>query len=189
MAASACSTIGVSRCYSGPVASSSSRSHFLGQTLRVSQLVGKRSVPSLSFSVPRAALDTAKVESLGNELKALTLEDARGLVDWLQKELGVSAAAFAPAVVAAPGGAAAPAADAAPAVEEKTEFDVIIEEVPTAQRIAVIKAIRSLTTLGLKEAKDLIEGLPKPLKEAVSKEDAEEAKKQLEAAGAKCSVK
>lgn len=127
------------------------------------------------------------MEDLGTQLKSLTLEEARNLVEWLQAELGVTAAAFAPAV-GAPSGAAAPA-DAPPAVEEKTEFDVVIEEVPTAQRIAVIKAIRSLTTLGLKEAKDLIEGLPKTLKDAVSKEDAEEAKKQLEAAGAKCSVK
>ncbi|KAI5080312.1 hypothetical protein GOP47_0005791 [Adiantum capillus-veneris] len=187
MAASACSTVSVTQCYTGPAASSLSRTHFLGQTLRLSPPFSRRSSLSLSICNPRAAVDTAKVEDLGNKLKNLTLEEARGLVDWLQSELGVSAAAFAPA--AAPAVGVTAAADAAPAVEEKTEFDVIIEEVPTAQRIAVIKAIRSLTTLGLKEAKDLIEGLPKPLKEAVSKEDAEEAKKQLEAAGAKCSVK
>lgn len=189
MAASACSSFCVAQSCTGPVASasasSSTRTQFLGQTLRVQPFVGRRSF-SLSICTPRAAVDTAKVETLGNELKKLTLEEARNLVDWLQAELGVSAAAFAPAA-AAPGGAAP--AEAAPVVEEKTEFDVVIEEVPTAQRIAVIKAIRSLTTLGLKEAKDLIEGLPKNLKEAVSKEDAEEAKKQLEAAGAKCSIK
>lgn len=187
MAASACSSFSVTQSCTGPVASgsSSTRTQFLGQTLRVQPFVGRRSF-SLSICTPRAAVDTAKVETLGNELKKLTLEEARNLVDWLQTELGVTAAAFAPAA-AAPG-AAAPA-EAAPVVEEKTEFDVVIDEVPTAQRIAVIKAIRSLTTLGLKEAKDLIEGLPKTLKEAISKEDADEAKKQLEAAGAKCSIK
>ncbi|XP_043706733.1 50S ribosomal protein L12, chloroplastic-like [Telopea speciosissima] len=127
-----------------------------------------------------------KVEKLGNELKNLTLEEARGLVDWLQEELGVSAAAFAPAAVAVAPGAAA---DAAPAVvEEKTEFDVVIEEVPSNARIAAIKAVRALTNLALKEAKELIEGLPKKFKEAVGKEEAEEAKKQLEAAGAKVSI-
>lgn len=81
------------------------------------------------------------------------------------------------------------AADAgAAAVEEKTEFDVVIDEVPSNVRIAVIKAVRALTSLALKEAKELIEGLPKKFKEGVSKEEAEEAKKQLEEAGAKCSV-
>ncbi|KAJ7561868.1 hypothetical protein O6H91_03G044700 [Diphasiastrum complanatum] len=85
-------------------------------------------------------------------------------------------------------GAAAPA-EAAPVVEEKTEFDVLLDEVPSSARISVIKAIRGLTSLGLKEAKDLIEALPKKVKEAVSKDDAEEAKKQLEAAGGKVSIK
>jgi len=136
----------------------------------------------------RAAATAAnpKVEKLGSELKQLTLEEARSLVDWLQEELGVSAAAFAPAAVgAAP---AAAAAESAPVVEEKTEFDVIIEEVPSNVRIAVIKVIRALTSLALKEAKDLIEGLPKKFKEAAGKEEAEEAKKRLEEVGAKVSI-
>ncbi|XP_065879901.1 large ribosomal subunit protein bL12cz [Euphorbia lathyris] len=126
-----------------------------------------------------------KIEKLGSEISSLTLEEARTLVDYLQDKLGVSAAAFAPAaaVVAAPG-----AADAAPVVEEKTEFDVVIEEVPSNARISVIKAVRALTSLALKEAKDLIEGLPKKFKEGISKEEAEEAKKQLEEAGAKISI-
>nr|prf protein,chloroplast ribosomal [Spinacia oleracea] len=120
-----------------------------------------------------------KIEQLGTQLSGLTLEEARVLVDWLQDKLGVSAASFAPAAaVAAPG---APA----DAVEEKTEFDVSIDEVPSNARISVIKAVRALTSLGLKEAKELIEGLPKKLKEGVSKDDAEDAKKQLEDAGAK----
>lgn len=168
-----------------PPSSFPSRSPFLGLSLRLPSPL-KRSSPPLPLSPPRAAVDTAKVQDLGSQLKSLTLEEARNLVDWLQAELGVSAAAFAPAAAGPAAGAAA--VEAAPVVEEKTEFDVMIEEVPTSQRIAVIKAIRALTTLGLKEAKDMIEGLPKKLKDAVSKDDAEEAKKQLEAAGAKCSV-
>ncbi|XP_042481948.1 50S ribosomal protein L12, chloroplastic-like, partial [Macadamia integrifolia] len=109
-----------------------------------------------------------KVEKIGNELKNLTLEEARSLVDWLQEELGVSAAAFAPAAVAVAPGAVA---DAGPAVvEEQTEFDVLIEEVPSNARIATIKVMRALTNLALKEAKELIEGLPKKFKEGTSEE-------------------
>ncbi|XVF14088.1 hypothetical protein REPUB_Repub09cG0027100 [Reevesia pubescens] len=126
-----------------------------------------------------------KIEKLGSEISSLTLEEARTLVDYLQEKLGVSAAAFAPAAFAV----AAPAADAGAAVvEEKTEFDVVIEEVPSNARIAVIKAVRVLTSLALKEAKELIEGLPKKFKEGISKEEADDAKKQLEAAGAKVSI-
>ena len=168
-----------------------SRSSLFGPALRMKKktpYLVRPSTASASSLAVRAAVDTAKLEKLGSEIKSLTLEEARNLVDWLQTELGVTAAAFAPAAAAGPG-AAASVAEAAPAVEEQTEFDVIIDEVPTAQRIAVIKAIRSLTSLGLKEAKDLIEGLPKPLKQGATKEEADEAKKQLEAAGAKCSVK
>jgi len=127
-----------------------------------------------------------KITKLGDEIAGLTLEEAKNLVDFLQDKLGVSAAAFAPvAAVAAPGGAAA---DAAPVVEEKTEFDVVIEEVPSNARIAVIKSVRALTNLALKEAKELIEGLPKKFKEGISKEEAEDAKKQLEEAGAKIAI-
>ncbi|XP_026387201.1 50S ribosomal protein L12, chloroplastic-like [Papaver somniferum] len=138
-----------------------------------------------TFLPPINAVASEKIEKIGTELKNLTLEEARGLVDWLQEELGVSAAAFAPAAVAvAPGaGAEAPAV-----VEEKTEFDVVIDEVPSSARISTIKAVRALTSLALKEAKELIEGLPKKFKEAVSKEEADDAKKQLEEAGAKVSI-
>ncbi|KAJ8428881.1 hypothetical protein Cgig2_021048 [Carnegiea gigantea] len=144
--------------------------------------------PSLSSRAahvhPIAAVEAPeKIQQLGKQIATLTLEEARILSDWLQDTLGVSAASFAPAaVVAAPG---AGVAEAAPVVEEKTEFDVSIEEVPSNARIAVIKTVRALTNLGLKEAKSLIEDLPKKLKEGVSKEEAEEAKKQLEEAGAK----
>ncbi|TKY67758.1 50S ribosomal protein L12-1 [Spatholobus suberectus] len=127
-----------------------------------------------------------KITKLGDEIAGLTLEEAKSLVDFLQDKLGVSAAAFAPvAAVAAPGAAAA---DAPAVVEEKTEFDVVIEDVPSNVRIAVIKTVRALTSLALKEAKELIEGLPKKFKEGVSKEEAEDAKKQLEEAGAKIAI-
>ncbi|KAG8366875.1 hypothetical protein BUALT_Bualt16G0013400 [Buddleja alternifolia] len=134
---------------------------------------------------PLAAVDAPeKVVTLGDEISNLTLADAQKLVEYLQDKLGVSAASFAPVAVAA----AAPAAEAPAAVEEKTEFDVVIEDVPSSSRIATIKVVRALTSLALKEAKELIEGLPKKFKEAVTKEEAEEAKKQLEEAGAKVAI-
>jgi large subunit ribosomal protein L7/L12 len=125
-----------------------------------------------------------KVLELGDAISGLTLEEARLLVDHLQERLGVSAASFAPAAAVA----AAPAAAEAEAPVEKTEFDVVIDEVPSSARIATIKVVRALTSLALKEAKDLIEGLPKKLKEAVTKDEAEDAKKQLEAVGAKVTI-
>ncbi|XP_010251235.1 PREDICTED: 50S ribosomal protein L12, chloroplastic-like [Nelumbo nucifera] len=140
-----------------------------------------------SFLPPISAVAVSeKIEKLGLDIANLTLEEARNLVDYLQDKLGVSAAAFAPAAVTVAPGAAAEAGPAV--VEEKTEFDVVIEDVPSNARIATIKAVRALTNLALKEAKELIEGLPKKFKEAVSKEEAEEAKKLLEEAGAKISI-
>ncbi|KAG2261349.1 hypothetical protein Bca52824_068428 [Brassica carinata] len=127
-----------------------------------------------------------KIEKIGSEISSLTLEEARVLVDYLQDKFGVSPLSLAPAAaaVAAPGDGGG----AATAVEEQTEFDVVINEVPSNARIAVIKAVRALTSLALKEAKELIEGLPKKFKEGVTKDEAEEAKKQLEEAGAKVSI-
>ncbi|CAA2994591.1 50S ribosomal protein L12, chloroplastic-like [Olea europaea var. sylvestris] len=141
-----------------------------------------------TFLRPLAAVEAPeKVVDLGDQISNLTLADAQKLVEYLQDKLGVSAASFAPvAAVAAPAGAGV--ADAPAAVEEKTEFDVMIEEVPSNARIATIKAVRALTNLALKEAKELIEGLPKKFKEGASKDEAEEAKKQLEEAGAKVSI-
>ncbi|KAI7741367.1 hypothetical protein M8C21_000827, partial [Ambrosia artemisiifolia] len=105
----------------------------------------------------------ATIKALGDEISNLTLAQAQSLVEYLQDKLGVTAASFAPAaVVAAPGGGGAEAAEA---VEEKTEFDVVIDDVPSNARIATIKAVRGLTSLALKEAKELIEGLPKKFKE------------------------
>ncbi|CAN6540648.1 unnamed protein product [Malus baccata var. baccata] len=132
---------------------------------------------------PLAAVEAPKkIEKLGTDISILTLEEARILVDYLQDKLGVSAAALAPAaaVAVAPGAGEGPAV-----VEEKTEFDVVIEEVPSNARIA---AVRALTSLALKEAKELIEALPKKFREGISKDEAEEAKKQLEAAGAKINI-
>ena len=103
------------------------------------------------------------------------------LIKMMEDKFGVSAAAAAVAV-------AGPAAAAAPAAEEKTEFDVVLAEIG-ANKIAVIKAVREITGLGLKEAKDLVEGAPKAVKEGVAKADAEELKKKLEAAGAKVELK
>jgi len=114
-------------------------------------------------------------------LSAQTVLEIAALVKDLETKWGVSAAA--PVAVAAAG----PAAAAAP-VEEKTEFDVILVEAG-ANKIAVIKEVRAITGLGLKEAKDLVEGAPKPVKEAVNKADSEAIKKQLEGAGAKVSIK
>ncbi|KVH92878.1 50S ribosomal protein L12, chloroplastic-like [Cynara cardunculus var. scolymus] len=140
-----------------------------------------------TFLHPVSAVSTEeKVVQLGDEISNLTLSDAQKLVEYLQEKLGVTAASFAPAAVAvAPGGAGA---DVAEVVVEKTEFDVVIDDVPSNARIATIKAVRALTSLALKEAKELIEGLPKKFKEGVSKEEAEDAKKQLEEAGAKVSI-
>ena len=114
-------------------------------------------------------------------IKGLTVLEVSDLVKTLEDELGVSAAA--PVAVAA-----GPATAAAPAEEEKTEFDVVLTDAG-AKKIDVIKAVRAITSLGLKEAKDLVEGAPKPVKTGVSKDEAEAIKKQLEEAGAKVEVK
>ena len=126
----------------------------------------------------------ADLQQLEESIVGLSLLEAAELVKKLESRLGVSAAAAAPVMVAG-GGAAAGAA--APA-EEKTEFTVVLKEVG-ANKINVIKAVREVTSLGLKEAKDLVEGAPKPVKENVSKEESEKFKKQLEDGGAKVEVK
>jgi large subunit ribosomal protein L7/L12 len=127
---------------------------------------------------------SSKVDTLLEQLKGLTLLEASELVKKMEEAFGVSAAAAAPAVVA--GGA--PGAGAAPAAEEKTEFAVVLTEVG-ANKINVIKAVREVTSLGLKEAKDLVDGAPKTVKEGVSKDEAATIKKKFEEAGAKVEVK
>ena len=124
----------------------------------------------------------ADLEKIVEELSSLTVMEAAELSKMLEEKWGVSAAA--PVAVAAAGGAAA----AAEAVEEKTEFDVILADAG-ANKINVIKEVRAITGLGLKEAKDLVESAPKAVKEAVSKGEAEDLKKKLEDAGAKVEVK
>jgi len=124
-----------------------------------------------------------RVEKIVEEVKGLTLLEAAELVKRLEEVLGVSAAAAAPVVVAGAGAVAA----AAPA-EEQTEFAVVLTAIG-ANKINVIKAVREVTSLGLKEAKDLVDGAPKPIKEGVSKEEAETIKKKFTEAGATVEVK
>ena len=126
----------------------------------------------------------ADINTIADQIQGLTLLEASQLVKLLEEKLGVSAAAAAP-VMAAGGGAAAAAA---PVVEEKTEFSVVLT-VGGANKINVIKAVREVTSLGLKEAKDLVDGAPKPIKEGVSKDEAETIKKKFTDAGATVEVK
>lgn len=120
-----------------------------------------------------------KITAIVEEIKGLTILELNDLVKAVEEEFGVSAAA--------PVGVVA-AAGAAPAAEEKTEFDVVLAGFGS-NKLGVIKAVREITGLGLKEAKDLVEGAPKTLKEGVSKADAEALKKQLEEAGASVEIK
>ena len=127
-----------------------------------------------------------KVNDIIEQLKSLTLLEAAELVKEIEDTFNVSASA-----PVGGGMMMAAAAGGAPAqeIEEKTEFDLILEEVPADKKIAILKVVRSLTGLGLKEAKDLVESTPKPVKEGASKDDVATAKKQLEEAGAKVTVK
>ena len=127
---------------------------------------------------------SGKIAQVLDMVAGMTLLEASQLVKAFEQKFGVSAAA----VAAVPAGAAVAAESKAPAAEEKSAFDVILKE-GGANKIQVIKAVRAETNLGLKEAKDLVEGAPKTVKEGVSKEDAEKIKKALEAAGAKVEIK
>src|SRR5258708_31190880 len=129
-------------------------------------------------------MSTDKIQSIVDQVQDLTLLEASQLVKAMEETFGVSAAAAA--VAAAP--AAAGAGEAAAAVEEKTEFDVILQGIG-ANKINVIKVVREVTALGLKEAKDLVEAAPKAVKEGVSKEEAETIKQKLSDAGATVEVK
>ncbi|NEQ52344.1 MAG: 50S ribosomal protein L7/L12 [Leptolyngbya sp. SIO3F4] len=129
---------------------------------------------------------SAATDEILEKLKSLTLLEASELVKQIEETFDVSAAAPAGGMVMMAGGAGG--GDGGDAAEEKTEFDVVLEGFGD-KKIAVLKAVRAITGLGLKEAKALVEGAPKAIKEGVSKDDAEAAKKQLEEAGAKVSVK
>jgi large subunit ribosomal protein L7/L12 len=126
----------------------------------------------------------ADINTIADQIQGLTLLEAAQLVKLLEERLGVSAAAAAPVAVAA-GGGGAPAAEAA---EEKTEFTVVLTGAG-ASKINVIKAVREVTSLGLKEAKDLVDNAPKPIKENVSKQEAEDLKKKFTEAGATVEIK
>jgi large subunit ribosomal protein L7/L12 len=125
-----------------------------------------------------------KIDQIVEELKTLTLLEASELVSKIEETFGVDASA-------AVGGGVVMAAAAGPVeeVEEKTEFDLMLDEVPADKKIAVLKVVRSLTGLGLKEAKELVESAPKAISEGMAKDAAEDAKKQIEAAGGKASLK
>jgi large subunit ribosomal protein L7/L12 len=126
---------------------------------------------------------SAPTKELGDKIVALTLKQAKELSDYLEDVHGIKAAAGGAVMMAAGPAAAAPVAEA------KTEFDVVLDGFDAAKKIGVIKVIRALTSLGLKEAKDLVEGAPSKVKEGISKEDADKAKKELEEAGGKVSIK
>jgi large subunit ribosomal protein L7/L12 len=125
----------------------------------------------------------ADINAIADQIQGLTLLEASSLVKLLEEKLGVSAAAAAVAVAPAAGAAAA-----APAAEEKTEFTVVLMAAG-ANKINVIKVVREVTSLGLKEAKDLVDGAPKPVKEGVTKDEAEAIKKKFVDAGASVEVK
>jgi large subunit ribosomal protein L7/L12 len=126
----------------------------------------------------------ADINAIAEQIQGLTLLEASQLVKLLEEKLGVSAAAAAPVAAAGGGGAAA----AAPAVEEKTEFTVVLTGAG-ANKINVIKAVREVTSLGLKEAKDLVDGAPKPVKEGISKDEAAAIAKKFTDVGATVEVK
>ena len=126
----------------------------------------------------------SKVEGILEEIKGLTLLEASDLVKKMEEAFGVSAAAAAPVMVAGAAGAAGGGA----AAEEKTEFSVVLTEVG-ANKINVIKAVREVTSLGLKEAKDLVDGAPKTVKEGINKDEASTIRKKFEEAGAKVEIK
>ena len=126
---------------------------------------------------------SADLKTMGDKIADLTLKDAKALSDYLKEEHGIEAAAGGGAVMVAAGGG-----DGGGAAEEKTEFDVVLTGFGD-KKIAIIKEVRGITGLGLKEAKEMVEGVPSKLKEGVSKEDAEEAKKKIEEAGGTVEIK
>lgn len=129
---------------------------------------------------------SAKITEIMSLLKTLTLIEASELIKKIEEEFQVDASAPGPMMM---GNMSNMAAAAVEVKEEKTEFTIVLEEVPADKKIAILKVVRTITGLGLKEAKDLVEAAPKNVKEGISKEIAEAAKKQLEEAGAKVSLK
>ncbi len=138
------------------------------------------------MSVAEARQWGIKIKDIGESIVGLTVLEAKELGDYLEDVHGIKAAAGAVAVAAIPGAGGGGAA--APAVDEKTSFDVVLESFG-ANKIAVIKVVRAATGLGLKEAKDLVEGAPKTIKDGLPKAEAEKLKKELEDSGAKVALK
>ncbi|MEH1895523.1 MAG: 50S ribosomal protein L7/L12 [Nostoc sp.] len=128
---------------------------------------------------------SAATDNILEQLKGLSLLEASELVKQIEEAFGVSAAAPVGVAFAGPGAPAAPAEEAV----EQTEFEVILDSVPADKKIAVLKIVRELTGLGLKEAKDLVEAAPKAVKEGIAKDAAEDAKKRIEEAGGKVTIK
>lgn len=122
---------------------------------------------------------SAATDEILEKLKSLTLLEASELVKQIEEAFGVSASAPSGGMMMMAPGGAAPGGAAAEAEEEKTEFDVVLEEVPGDKKIAILKVVRAITGLGLKEAKDMVESAPKPIKEGTGKDDAEEIKKKI----------
>ena len=141
----------------------------------------------ISKNRPESSGGEMNTEEIIKSIEDMSVLQLSQLIKALEEKFGVSAAAMAAPVAAA--GGAAPAAGAAAAAEEKTQFDVILASFPADKKINIIKVVREVTNLGLKEAKDLVEGAPKPLKEAVSKEEAESIKKKFAESGAVVEVK
>jgi large subunit ribosomal protein L7/L12 len=131
---------------------------------------------------------SAATKELGDKIVALTLKEAKELSDYLEQVHGIKPAAGGAVMMAGPMPGAG-GGEAAAVKEEKTEFDVIIESYEASKKIGIIKVVRAATSLGLKEAKDLVEATPAKVKEGLSKEDSEKLKKELEEAGAKVVIK
>ena len=129
-----------------------------------------------------------KTDTIIEQLKTLTLLEASELVEKIEETFGVDASSGGGMMMMAPGAAGA-GADGGEAAEEKSEFDVVLEKFPADKKIAILKVVRGITGLGLKEAKEIVESVPKVIKEATPKADAEDVKKQLEEAGAEVSLK
>jgi large subunit ribosomal protein L7/L12 len=130
---------------------------------------------------------TEKIENILDQIKGLTLLEANELVTKLEEVFNIDVRSVGAVAVAAPAGGAAGGSD--DGAEEKTEFDLVLESVDASSKIAVLKVVRNITGLGLKEAKELVESAPKTLKEAVAKADGETMKKELEEAGGKVALK
>lgn len=170
-------------------------SHLCGMPSFAESLVAsldlKRWYSSADTEVEKREINDPKILELADKIVSLNLLEVSDLTTVLQQRLNIPDSALGGGgfpmmamAAAAQGGAAAPAADAAPAVEEKTAFDIKIESFDAASKIKVIKEVRAATDLGLKEAKELVEGVPAVVKKSLKKEEAEELKKKLEAAGA-----